>query len=177
LPPWPIVSTRWLQGLSRASIRIYSLLLAGRRGKDICRSEKVVQVGGIMAVYGLSLRRLTASQRLSCGCPIIEHVGESRLQRPSVNYEAMCPLRRCVQRKSRVAIVCSVVWSCHYRKSVPGRALNDSGALAWLTPGSRAGYRGCCSGCGSFGINRSGPRGRTSVVPGTRRAFDPDEST
>lgn len=34
------------------------------RGKDICPSEVVVQVGGIMAVYGLSLRRLTASQRL-----------------------------------------------------------------------------------------------------------------
>jgi hypothetical protein len=34
-------------------------------GKACCHSESVVQIGGIMAVYGLSLRQLIASQPLS----------------------------------------------------------------------------------------------------------------
>jgi hypothetical protein len=54
--------------------------------------------------------------------------------------------------------------------------LLDSGALAWLTPGSLVDTGGATAICGIFGIPiRS--RGGNSVVPGTRRAFDPDEST
>jgi hypothetical protein len=74
-PPKSLSTTRWPQGLSRASIRIHSLLLADCRWNNTCHSGKVVQVGGIMTVYGLSVRRLTASQRFSCGRSIIEHVG------------------------------------------------------------------------------------------------------
>jgi hypothetical protein len=110
-----LLTTRWPQGLSRASIRIHSLLLVDCRENDTGHSKKVVQVGGIMAVYGLSVRRLTASQRFSCGSSIIEHVGDNRLRCPSVNYVAMCPFRRCVPRKSRGDDhVCSVVWSCYF---------------------------------------------------------------
>jgi hypothetical protein len=120
-PPKPLLTTRWPQGLSRASIRIHSLLPVDHRWSDISHSEKVVQVGGIMTVYGLSVRRLTASQHSSCGYSIIEHVGDDRLQRPSVNYEAICPFRRRVPRKSRGVIVCSVVWSSHSEEcSGPG---------------------------------------------------------
>lgn len=55
------VATRPVEG-----VYTHTLLAPDRvvRGKNICPSESVVQVGGIMAVYGLSLRRLTASQRL-----------------------------------------------------------------------------------------------------------------
>lgn len=57
-----------------------SLVLSRKR--DICLSGSVAQVGGIMAVYGLPVRRLTASQPLTCGRPVTERTGDSRRQCP-----------------------------------------------------------------------------------------------
>lgn len=57
-----------------------SLVLSRERG--MCPSGGVVQVGGIMAVYGLPVRRLTASQPLACGRPVTEPTGDSRRRCP-----------------------------------------------------------------------------------------------
>lgn len=56
--------------------------LALFRGRRICLSGSVAQVGGIMAVYGLPLRRLTASQLLTCGRPVTERTGDGRRRCP-----------------------------------------------------------------------------------------------
>lgn len=61
---------------------MYSFAHDGFREKDTNPSGSVVQVGGIMTVYGLSVRRLTASQQLACGRPVTERMGDGRLRYP-----------------------------------------------------------------------------------------------
>ena len=79
------------------------LLLTAIRGKDTGPSGVVVQVGGIMAVYGLSMRRLTASQRLPAD---VQSPSEWALAACAVRRSSMrrCAVPGCVLRNLRVPI-------------------------------------------------------------------------
>jgi hypothetical protein len=110
-----------------------SLLLTDIHGKGMYPSGVVVQVGGIMAVYGLSLRRLTASQRLPADVQSPSEWAMAACVIRRSDDEAMCRSWRCPEEVSRPDPVTSGS-PVHFGNLSPAGSCDSSGMCVWLTP-------------------------------------------